>query len=461
MEAPMSASKLPFWPALLCLSAAACSDGEITASRPAPIEQIPGGGTRGEPLEKELGLVALDARTDAPIVSAQIWLGEGTSAKAVGTTDENGELRVSEVELKDTRAGGSSVAITAVKSGFVTTAYVGIDRDTATIALRPEDESVEKTAIRVHVQGFEPLPRPAAGEYWLGTAAVSRGTDFLDDDLSSARTEPPAPTCRWVNNITSCVLTVSASAGKHTLFALVAKGRDAGTPSDPSDDTLEVTGINAQALDVTLDRPDDLVGLKAVGPALTALAVVPSAAPAGMDKVIGVPGINRSGDVMVFPALPAAVSDWAVPVNDQEFAGEVLWGVATASSTDGTQRARVVQRGVMAPPSPEPAPIDVSTPTFLEAPSVSMDGTALAVAPPSGASIHRLKLRRGGALVMDIVLLGGATRFTPPSSLSDPGPADAEISSLESSQTSEDLSVRQAYLELKRDSSSEKRLDIP
>jgi hypothetical protein len=465
MEAPMNASKLQapsfrVTPALLLLVAAACSDGAITQSRPPAIQPVAGGGTRGELLDKQLALVALDSRTDAPIAGAQIWLGEGTNATVVGSTDAQGELRVEGKALEDALASDASVAVTAVKAGFVTTSYVGVDRESATLALRSQVAEAELVEVRVHLQEFEPQAAPGAGKYRLGTAAVSRAPDFLDDDFASVRAEPPPPTCRWINLTTSCVLTLEASPGKHTIFALVALGTDAGTPSDPSDDSLEVTGINALTVELPLERPDELVGLPKVKTQLTSLVVAPSAPPPGMDKVIGVPGINRSGDVMVFPNFPSEVSTWAVPVAQQEFAGEVLWGVATAASSDGSQRARVVRRGIQAPVDPASEPIDVSTSAFLDPTSVSVNDSELTVAAPPGTSIHRLKIRRGGELVLEVLMID-ATSFTPPASLVPAGSADAEVTSLEATAATDEFSLRKTLLELNRDTTAEKQIALP
>src|SRR5688572_25252154 len=138
MEGRMNASKLPLLSAAaLFLLSAGCSDGALTTSRPPAIEAIPGGGTRGGALTNALGVVVLDATTDAPLQGVAIWLGEGSRAKAVGSTDDRGDLRVDQLALNGARAANGSVAVTAVKSGFVTTSYVGVDRETVTIALHP------------------------------------------------------------------------------------------------------------------------------------------------------------------------------------------------------------------------------------------------------------------------------------------------------------------------------------
>ncbi len=321
--------------------ASGCSDGDVTASRRSEVKRVPGGGMRGEQIQSSLGLAVLDSVTDQPISGAQIWVGEGASAKAVGFTDKAGELQVDELVLKDLLASNDSLAVTAVRAGYVTTSYVGVDRDNLTIAVRSSAPDPEAEAtIELRFRDFEAvMPQPAAGEYWIAVATVSKDIDFLNDELDQARAAPAPPTCRWVNNRTPCILSLKAPAGKRTVFALAARGKDMGTPADESDDELEVAQLAASTTELALDKTN-AVQIAQLPSALTPLMVVPGAASGDLDKVVGVPGINRSGDVMVFPSPAGKVKSWVVPVADKEFADEVLWGVATASNSDRTKRAR-------------------------------------------------------------------------------------------------------------------------
>ena len=205
-------------------AASACSDGAVTQSRIEEVERVAGGGTRGAKIENVLGVLLLDAKTDQPLPEAQIWLGEGDSAKLVGVTDDGGQLRVDESVLKDQLAVKDSVAVTAVKAGYVTTSYVGVDRDNLTIAARSStpDPDAEAT-IKVTFVEFENRTQPAAGEYWTAVATVSKDLDFLDDDgLDAARAAPAPPSCRWVNNRTPCIFSLKGLAGKRTVFAVLA-----------------------------------------------------------------------------------------------------------------------------------------------------------------------------------------------------------------------------------------------
>jgi hypothetical protein len=441
--------------------ASACSDGPVTESRSEEVERILGGGMRGARIEKVLGVVLLDAKTDRPIPAAQIWLGEGDSAKAVGVTDDGGQLRIDQSALKNSLAGKDSVAVTAVKAGYVTTSYVGVDRDNLTIAARPiaPDPDAEAT-INLALRRFHARPAPAAGEYWIAVATVSKDLGFLDDGLDEARAAPAPTTCRWVNDQTPCILALKGPAGRRTVFAVAAKGKDLGTPGDESDDELEVTGLSSATIDLTLDKPNAVTVDEIADSAVTGLALVPGAASGDLAKVVGVPGINRGGDLMVFPATAAKVTRWVVPLKSGEFATEVLWGVATASSSDGNKRARVLRRGVEAPTEKSATPVDISTPAFLGPVTVLLQNQALMVDAPAETTLHRLKLKRGSEILLEALLIG-ETQFTPPTSLLTAGPAEAEIASLEAMVDTEKFSLRESYETLTRDAAAQIAVTLP
>jgi hypothetical protein len=346
------------------------------------------------------------------------------------------------------------------KRGYVTTSYVGVDRDNLTIAAQPvaPDPDAEAT-INLSLRRFHARPAPAAGEYWIAVATVSKDFGFLDDGLDEARAAPAPATCRWVNDQTPCIFALKSLAGKRTVFAVAAKGKDLGTPGDDSDDELEVTGLSAATLDVTLDKPNAVTVDQMPDSAVTGLTLVPGAASADLTKVVGVPGINRgSGDVMVFPTTAAKVTRWVVPLKTGEFATEVLWGVAIASSSDGNKRARVVRRGVEAPTSA--TPVDIATPAFLGPVTVLLQNEALMVDAPAETTLHRLKLKRGSEILLEVLMIG-ETQFTPPTSLLTPGPAEAEIASLEATVDTEKFSLRETYATLTRDASAQIALTLP
>ena len=363
--------------------------------------------------------------------------------------------------MTDSLATKGTVAITAVKAGYVTTSYVGVDRKNVTLAVRSSstDPDAEAT-IDLRYLDFEALNAPAPGEYSTALATVSRELDFLDQDLDEARIAPAPPTCRWVNNTTPCILSLKGRAGRRTVFAVVAKGKDLGVAGDQSDDELEVTALASKTVDLTLDKTNDVTAAQILDSTITPLSLVPGAASGDLDKVVGVPGINRSGDVMVFPAPAGRVTRWVVPVAAGEFAGEVLWGVSTASSSDGSKRARVVRRGVEAPTEQSTAALEIATPAFLGPVTVALQSQELVVDAPAETSLHRLKLKRGSEIVLEALLIG-ETRFTPPTALLAAGPAEAEIASLEAALDTENFSLRETYRTLTRDAAAEVAVSLP
>jgi hypothetical protein len=263
-----------------------------------------------------------------------------------------------------------------------------------------------------------------------------------------------------VNNRTPCIISLKARAGRRTVFAVAAKGKDLGVAGDESDDELEVTALASKTVDLTLDKTNDVMAAQLLDSAITPLLLVPGAASGDIAKVVGVPGINRSGDVMVFPSSVAKVTRWVVPLAAGEFAGEVLWGVSTASSSDGNKRARVVRRGVQAPTAQSTAALEIATPAFLGPVTVLLQSQALVVEAPAEASLHRLKLKRGSEIVLEVLMIG-ETRFTPPTALLAAGTAEAEIASLEAMVDTENFSLRETYRTLTRDAAAQVAVNLP
>jgi hypothetical protein len=458
----LSFVSLPAFSMAFVLVASGCSDGGVTGSRDAEVERVAGGGMQGAKIDKWLGVVVLDSVTDRPLAGAQIWVGEGDSAKAAGVTDDRGQLRVDEIVLTDLLASKDSVAVTAVKAGYVTTSYVGVDRDSLTIAARSTTPDLEAEAtVDLTYRDFEAvMPQPAAGEYYVALATVSKDIDFLDDGLDEARAAPAPATCRWLNNRTPCVLPLKASPGTRTLFALAAKGKDMGTPADESDDELEIVDLLSTTVDLE-PGTNEGKSVPALGPSkLTALSLVAGAGSGDLDKVVGVPGINRSGDVMVFPSPAGKVTRWVVPLANDEFANEVLWGVATASNSDGSKRARVVRRGVQAPTELSATPIEVTTPAFLGAPTLLLQNRALVVETVAETTLQRLRLKRGSEILLEALMIR-ETEFTPPAKLITSGAAEAEIASLEAMVDTEYFSLRESVHTLSRDAAAQASVTLP
>jgi hypothetical protein len=461
----LSFVSLPAFSMAFVLVGSGCSDGGVTASRDAEVERVAGGGMQGARIDKSLGVVVLDSVTDLPLSGAQIWVGEGDSAKAAGVTDDRGQLRVDEVVLQDLLAGKDSVAVTAVRAGYVTTSYVGVDRDSLTIAARSTtpDSEAEATIDLTYRQFESVMPQPAAGEYLIALATVSKDIDFLDDGLDDARAAPAPATCRWVNNRTPCILPLKAAPGTRTLFALAAKGKDMGTPADESDDELEIVDLLSTTVDLAPGSNEGKL-VDALGASkLAALSLVAGAGSGDLAKVVGVPGINRSGDVMVFPSPAGKVTRWVVPLaneQNQEFANEVLWGVATASNSDGSKRARVVRRGIEAPKQQSTTPIEVTTPAFLGPPTLLLQSRALVVESPAEATLQRVRLKRGSEILLEALMIR-KIEFTPPATLITSGTAEAEIASLEATVDTEYFSLRESFHTLSRDAAAQASVTLP
>jgi len=296
------------------------------APRVAP---IPGGGVRGA-FAGELTILVIDEGGSA-IEGAEILGGEGDDARALGVTDGLGALRIGEpVDV-----------ITALASGRPPVSVAGAGAAVVTLEL---PAPAARPIVRVSVPGFDAIPLEDA-DYVRARAGFT-----LDAGIDSDEARQPASAVvectRSVASSESCELAIATRASAHRVFVAVVRGRDpAGTPGDPSDDVLEPVALflsdliapGAMAeLDATvtpIERAD-----------LTQVTVSPGDPPAGLDRVVGVPGAAMDGGVIVWPFdspgwIPASALHWAVASATGESASSLAVDRAGAAYDDGAEIA--------------------------------------------------------------------------------------------------------------------------
>src|SRR5688572_7146233 len=220
----------------LCLAAVGCGGSDEDSGPGAGTkEPIPGGGVGGAALDGRSDVFVL-ASDGSPIANATIYVGEGTAAASVGTTDSSGYLSAS----NDALVSGS--VITASASGIGSVSYAGVTGSLVSFVI-PKGAATDVT-VSATIAGWDALPDPAAGKYRVARAVASRPIDLgtLDGVMATAGSNA----CfRKSGQPAECAFQVQAHPASELLLAVIAEGDDAGTPDDFSDDSLLAMALAA------------------------------------------------------------------------------------------------------------------------------------------------------------------------------------------------------------------------
>ncbi|HEX3777332.1 MAG TPA: carboxypeptidase-like regulatory domain-containing protein, partial [Polyangiaceae bacterium] len=379
--------------ALCAISIVACGDDDQTPT----VTTVPaadGGGVSGGPLMDTLTVYAIDSDSNAPIAGADVWLGAGQSAHKVGQTGSDGKLVVSSLD-------GSPQMLTVSAAGYAAASWGLVKSAVAQIPLESMASNSGTATISLSLPGWDDLPAPAAGNYRIARFAFSRprGLEALEATLASA-----APDCKETADApASCSATLTVPADSTAVLAVIAEGSDAGTPDDPSDDQLSVTGLGIEtglslhnAITMALSMP--LMDRTSLAPA-TLMTV--NLGDGAFDDVIGVPGISLDSQLLLYPSLGSASTSFLVPTASGAFVNAKLWAVATANDGGGSGWSRVYERGID-PPEDSTDAISLATTAFIASPTVTKMGTSdyaltsdgnlqrLEFATPSGERLNAL-----------------------------------------------------------------------
>ena len=345
--------------ALCALACFGCGDGDHL-----PNASVGGsrGGVSGGPLAGTLTVYAVDAATGRPIPGATVWLGAGAEAREVGQTANGGRLVRSEL-------GDEPQTVSVRAPGYAAASWGSVKSSVVVIPLESEAEAPSNAEVTVSIAGWSDLPPLAEGTYRVARFAYSQPNDLEALEVPDG---DPMPSCTQVaDSASSCSVTISVPVDSTTLLVTIAEGKDAGTPDDPTDDVLMMTGLGI-ATKLALHAGTPLsVSLALMDASLTARARV-AAHPSTdiFQEVVGVPGITMDNDqVLLYPSLGSGATAFIVPTAAGTFRDARLWAVSTAGDGSATDWSRSYERGI-APPTDAHALVTLSTSEFLELPSI-------------------------------------------------------------------------------------------
>jgi hypothetical protein len=183
----------------------------------------------------------------------------------------------------------------------------------------------------------------------------------------------------------------------------IAEADERGTENDTSDDTFALVAWGL-ATDLSLTPNATVRNLRMafrIGSALSRVRLDATRRPDLPETVVGLPGVNAGGDVLLFDAFPSA-PEFLVP-SRSDLPDAKLWSVATAQ--DGEVRLRAFVRGIDLPEVGQSARIPSGTLRPAPALTLGEDGR---VAIAGAAGLVQVRAFGAGELLGEAVVLSGA-----------------------------------------------------
>ena len=445
----------------IALVAAACGDDKNMADP----RLIAGGGVGDGSIAGRVNVYTIDGDTDDPVGSAEIFIGEPGDESLEATTDSSGLVTVDD-DLLD-----GPTTITVVANGYITSTWFGADGANVTIPLEAKDEptNLPQATIGGTIDGWEDLPAPDTGHFYVGIVSYSQ-TDDLGDPVNnleqpSGNNGLPANACVLAEFLTECDFEVNSRTGNVAIFATIIDIDTKGTEAD-TDDTNEIIGF-AYKLDVTIEDGVDQSGVILeqieIG-AMTDVSLVVPRLPSGLDDVGAVMALDTAdnGILMIGFFGDPQQDVISVPKLSGDFSGDTYRAIAFAGNEDdepddeSTPSSTILLRGI----SDLTADIDLGD--WLELPTdVALSSGEYSFTPVDGAALHTASIVNTiGDTKWDIVLLDGRTAFTLPGLDPDPVPStfDLAVSALEGSLDVTDFAIDDVIDSIDRTSRNRKRV---
>lgn len=370
----------------------------LLACEAPPVEPIPGGGVRGA-FAGELTVLVIDERGGA-IEGAAILGGEGEDARSLGVTDASGALAIGEpVDV-----------ITALADGRAPVSVAGAGAAVVTIELAAP---AARPTVRLSVPGFDAIALEGA-DYVRARAGFTLEAG-VDSDEARQPASAVVECTRSDASSERCELAIATRASPHRVFVAIVRGRDpAGTPDDASDDELEPVALLLSDAIVPDAQAELEAALSPIERAeLTEVMVSTDDPPAGLDKVVGVPGAAIEEGVIVWPFDSAG---W-IPANGAH------WAVARASSE--TASSLVVVR----PGGAYPDGVEVTVGAWRDPlAALTVEGGTIGAAGARQGELGRVEVRNAeGELAWSAHLLDARAAITPPATLEMPSSGAAVV----------------------------------
>lgn len=373
----------------------ACSEDSPADERP-KVTAIPGGGVAGPRLGTALQVFVNDAEGGAPIAGATIELGSGSGPSA--KTDAGGSARLPVPLARPLRVRVSA-------AGYVPATWQGTEGAALSVPLTRAGYRAPYATVSGDLAGWESLAPSAPGRYLVAQIAHSLRPDLEAPDTRVPSDPSEITECTKTSGGGACSFSLRVPASRHALVALVAEADDRGTPLDVLDDRLEMVSFGmATRLNLEAGGRVDGVHLGLADPqTLVQVAIAPAPAPDVSQEVVGVPGFNAAGDVVLFSDFGGRLDRFLVPSKESGIGDGKLWTVGTFASNAGQSRSFV--RGIGLPEA-SAGELRLSTGAFLPLPSLSANAAGITVT--STAPLLEFRVYAAEELVEEGVLLPAA-----------------------------------------------------
>lgn len=338
-------SSLPRFALSCCLlvSPALVACGEEPLDPPAPPYLV---GVSGGPRAGALEVVGLDETTRELLDALDVEVeGAGLAASGPGWA-----------RIDDAPAGPLTLLVSA--PGRVPQRWHGVEGARAVITLPARDAEVRTLEGRI------------TGAAERGAASVAVGPLTPPRLLRTGGLDAATPVQCAMEPDGSCRFRITVAASTEALVATLR------------DESGVAIGFAQHALDEA-----DVVEIAATEGAARLDAVrlspgTPGEPPAGLEAVIGVPGLLSGGGISVLAQAPATDGTLAAPsLSTLDSASWWMMHEARISADDGSSRSVVLVRGLMSPET------EIVLPAFLPLPEATFEGDALSVVAPSAQGL--------------------------------------------------------------------------
>lgn len=382
-------------------------------------ELILGGGVSSGAIDGVLHVHAIDDGTDARLPGATVYV-----AGLQETTDDRGLASFHDGSLRGAQT------ITVVAGGYAQTTWIGANGANVTVPLRRSPTVIPQARVEGTIDGWDGLPAPDFGEYNLAIVLYSFTTEFGAPENAIAqpmsgdaplniclRTPLSNPPCNWQMN---------TRTGWQAHFAVIVRGDDKGTPSDPNDDTHELLGF-ALKTEQTPMAGETLTGqtlsMIDISGFANASVTFPGAPTGAQTRRVMIPFVDLGyqGQLPIpVPTLTPSDTTTPVPSLTGPFAGAHHNVVALALPDGNADRpfSATFARDVDVAST-------ISIPEWLPPPSqLQATGGTYSFAGAADASAHAVTfVDAADRVVWSVTILDDSASFTVPTGAPDPLPS--------------------------------------
>jgi hypothetical protein len=375
----------------------ACDDDESARSALPEAREVPGGGVTGEALAQRLTVVVIDAVSGRRVPDAVV---ERASERERANRDG-----VAQIDVGSARP----VVVSVSAPGYVPTTWQGGLGSMLTVPLVPSGYRAPHAIVGGTLEGWETLQPSGPGRYLVARFDHSRRPDLDSIDTAILHDASEQVTCTKRDGAEPCAFSLRVPLSRRTVFVTIAEADDRGTANDTSDDAFAVIAMGLTSnLSLTAGGATQNLRLPfRLAVALGRVTVDLTRRPNLPADVVGLPGLNAGGEVLLFDAFWRA-PEFLVPTRS-DLPDAKLWSVAT-DAVDGV-RLRSFVRGVDLPDAGQS--IRLQSGALRAAPMVTVtDGGRVVI--DGAAGLVQVRAARQGELTGVAVLLSAPYEVTLP-----------------------------------------------